>query len=523
MNGKPLGTIGIHLDITERKKLEEDLTRANEIANASSKAKELFLANMSHEIRTPLNAVIGVTQLMARSELNESQENYIQTISKSADNLLLLVNNILDLSKIEADGVELEFVPFNLISTLDSTVSSLNYLAKSKGLSLKLITNERLNSHYEGDALRLSQILINLTNNAIKFTEQGNVQIVVEASESEDGYHEIRFKIIDSGIGIRPEAIKTIFEGFMQARQDTSRKYGGTGLGLSICKDLVALFDSELKVKSEVAKGSTFYFTLKLKLANEIIEEHQEVEERLIDWENVTILVAEDNEVNQFVAISLIENWGAKTLLATNGIEAIEKIEQHPEIDIVLMDMQMPEMDGVSATKEIRSKLKSDVPIIALTANAIKGDKEKCKEAGMDGYMSKPFKDEVLRHEISKALDDSYLLKEGLPTQKELILVPDRIEEMAAGNEVFKIKMLRLFLKEGYAHLVILERETEVVKLSETAHKMKPSIDYLATRETRDLVRKIENQEFISNPSILQTYTKNFSQLLSEIEAELNS
>jgi PAS domain S-box-containing protein len=523
--GKQEGSLGIHLDISNHRRLEEELKKANEMAVASSKAKELFLANMSHEIRTPLNAVIGITQLLARSKLDPKQKNYVDTISKSADNLLLLVNNILDVSKIEANSLELEYVSFDLKKTLDHTISSLHYMAKSKGLGLKLLTNDTLRSFYVGDQLRLSQILINLINNAIKFTKEGMVNILVEAEDNKDGSHQITFQVKDTGIGISQEAQKKIFEDFTQASNATSRKYGGTGLGLSICRELVALYGAELKVNSEEGKGSTFYFTLKMDLADTENFADEEILDSELDWSGIKILVAEDNKVNQFVAVNFIEGWGAKALVAENGKIAVDLTKENDDIDIILMDMQMPEMNGVEASLHIRNKLKKTLPIIALTANAIKGDDEKCLQAGMNSYLSKPFKEEDLKSEIRKFIiqDKMKDTKIENSTGGYSTLRLQKIEQMADGNEAFKLKMLKLFLDEGYLQLKTFEENTDVETLASTAHKMKPSIDYLADDETISLVRKIENKEFVQEPALLHRYIFKLTTLLDEVETYLNS
>lgn len=395
-----LGTIGIHLNISERKRMEEDLKDAINRANESMQAKELFMANMSHEIRTPMNGILGMCDLLMQTEVTGHQKKYLDAIKLSGDNLLTLINDILDFSKIEAGKLELEDIPFSISEISDGAINLVELKAEQKGLLLDLSVHRGIPKLLMGDPTRLNQVLLNLLSNAIKFTEQGTVSLSLDVVKDEAEHVSIKIAVKDSGIGIPSEKLNHIFESFTQAQRDTSRKYGGTGLGLAITKNIVEMMGGNLLVDSKVNKGSIFYFTLRLKKVKEEVHANGikdfEIRE---DFEGLKVLLVEDNAINRLIATTLLEQWNCKVGIAENGVEAIEQLKNNT-YELVLMDVRMPKMGGMEATQIIRTDLDLDVPILALTANAIKGDNEKCIEAGMDDYLSKPYEPNDLNRKI---------------------------------------------------------------------------------------------------------------------------
>jgi PAS domain S-box-containing protein len=422
--------IAIDSDITMRKQMEEELLQANKIAEhsllkgnkaltqlmvakkqleESMKVKEQFLANMSHEIRTPMNAIVGFTDLLLKTDCSADQRQYIEAIKTSGGNLLVIINDILDFSKIQSGKISFEQIELRLSSVVGGLKEMLFHKSSEKNIDMKMLIDERIPEVLIGDPTRLNQILLNLMGNAIKFTEKGGVSLRVSLVSELDNLVKLKFEISDTGIGIPAEKLSYIFEGFTQATNETTRKYGGTGLGLTIVKQLVELQGGTIDVRSTVGEGSTFTFTMQLKKCfdqeNKRLTpslEEPEIAERV---EDLRILLVEDNYLNQVLAKKVMSDWKWEVDIAETGIQAIEKVKA-TDYDVILMDIQLPEMDGYEATRYIREKLeaaKACVPVIAMTAHAITGEMEKCFAAGMNDYISKPFDPKVLYTKIVKA------------------------------------------------------------------------------------------------------------------------
>ncbi len=387
----------LQAEIEHVKQMEHELKRERDRAEKMSKAKGEFLANMSHEIRTPMNGVIGTLQLLEDTTLDDSQREYVRTAHKSADALLGILNDILDLSKIEAGKLDIEIIQFDLREVINDLVTLHALKAEQKGVILRSDIDERLPERVKGDPTRMRQILINLVSNALKFTEQGEICVCLNVIDANNETVTIRVEVRDTGVGISREAQQKLFTAFTQADGSTTRKYGGTGLGLAIVRQLVGLMYGEIGVDSVPGEGSTFWFVVPLgAVADEEIEAPAAAEAHAEPQAlQGTVLLAEDNPVNQMVATKMLEKIGIECEVANNGVEAVEMLQQR-RYDAVLMDCQMPEMDGFEATRRIRELEQQSgrerLPVVAMTANVMEGDRERCLTAGMDDYLGKPVK-----------------------------------------------------------------------------------------------------------------------------------
>ena len=385
-----------------------ELKKTREVAIASSASKAQFLANMSHEIRTPLNGVIGMAGLLQTTELSPIQNEYISYLKDSGHILLNLINDILDFSKIEAGKLQLENIDFNLEQNIDFVISNLSQAAESKKLKLRTEYAQPIPHWLVGDPSRFKQILINLVSNAIKFTSVGEVVVRTLILEQTDTHLNFKVSVTDTGIGILPESIEKLFQSFSQADSSIRRKFGGTGLGLAISQSLVHTMNGQIGVHSEPDKGSTFWFTLKLPIGKEVLDVEPESYIAPASLTKRRILVAEDNTINQKVIDAILRKLGYECQVVANGLEVLSLIE-NVKFDLILMDCQMPELDGLETTRLIRSssnKFNKIIPIVALTANAMKGDRESCMAAGMNDYLTKPIVTTELAEVLNRLLKD---------------------------------------------------------------------------------------------------------------------
>jgi two-component system, sensor histidine kinase len=388
-------------NINELKRSEEDLGKSKEQAEQAVVIKDHFVANMSHEIRTPMNAIIGFTDLLEQSTLDEEQKEFVNAIKVSGKNLTAIINDILDYSKIRSGMITLEKIPISIRSILGSIHVLLQQKAMEKNLAFNFNIDKDIPEEVIGDPTRLTQILSNLIDNALKFTEKGSVEVQAMIANNSEESVAIEFRVKDTGKGVPEDKQAIIFERFTQVSAETSRRYGGTGLGLSIVKSLVELQQGTISLKSELNKGSLFSFTItfpkgKPHAADGQLQKPQPGNE---NEQKIRILYAEDNALNQMLVMRFSKKFGFETETADNGQIAVEKLQQN-HYDLVLMDIQMPEMDGYEATRVIRNELKSNIPIIALTAHAMSGEKEKCLGLGMNDFVSKPFDQKELNDKI---------------------------------------------------------------------------------------------------------------------------
>jgi signal transduction histidine kinase/CheY-like chemotaxis protein len=429
----------------ERKKVEEEMQRSRLMAEESAKAKSDFVANMSHELRTPLSAILGFTDLIKKTSLDHEQKEYLEAISSSGQNLLAVINDILDLSKLDAGKFSIEQINFRIPELIHSLQLMFAGKAKDKNLTFSCQADVALQDPISGDPKKLTQILINLVGNAIKFTDQGSVSVNCRLINREQGKSTVEFSVQDTGIGIPEHKQESIFERFIQADTDTTRKYGGSGLGLSIARQLVSLLGGTLSLQSEPGKGTTFSFALPFSSALESTGKNAEKDSTIPIQATRTILVVEDSIMNQKLARIILHNNGFEVTIAENGQEAVDILKEKA-FDLILMDIQMPVMDGCLATCIIRKELKLTTPIIAMTAHALDGEKEKCIREGMNDYLAKPFKEEDLLQKIAAWPPRGK--KETITMAGNKLIDLGFLKQQTRDNNSFIKEMAELFIKE---------------------------------------------------------------------------
>jgi PAS domain S-box-containing protein len=523
--GNVQGVVVVARDITDQKRIEREFTEAKVFAELATeiaeeakikaesatliaenavKAKQQFLSNMSHEIRTPMNAIIGFTKVVLKTDLSAKQREYLIAIKMSGDALIVLINDILDLAKVDAGKMTFEQIPFKMASSLSAMLHLFETKIQEKNLELVKEYDDKIPTTLLGDPVRLHQIILNLISNAVKFTTKGKITVSVRLIKEDDEYATIEFAITDSGIGIAESKIEKIFENFQQASSGTSRLYGGTGLGLSIVKQLVEPQGGSIDVKSKIGEGSTFSFILKFKKTNQETELETGIVELDTEIKNIKILVVEDIALNQLLMKTLLDDFGFERDIAGNGKIAIEKLEKK-SYDIILMDLQMPEMNGFEATEYIRNKMNSKIPIIALTADVTTVDLAKCKAVGMNDYIAKPVDERLLYSKIINLVKKPVYIKpvEPIPIEneerkKQKCIDLDYLSHRTKSNPELMMEMISLYLEQtpvlvSTMKQSLLDKDWDLLHAS--VHKIIPSFSIMGINaDFETIARKI--QEF---------------------------
>ena len=514
-------------DITQRKRDAEEMVRLQ-------KAKEQFLANISHEIRTPINGIAGMAGLLSQDSSPEERGTYLNAIKHSAENLKVIINDILDLAAIDSGKLRFEYIPFNLHDLLPPLVGMFSYQAKEKKIELGYKIQPSLNRILLGDPVRLNQILINLISNAVKFTHTGKIQIHCTAEERTANGCVAKIQVIDTGVGVPSDKLDTIFESFSQADASVTRKYGGSGLGLTIVKQLVELQQGTIEVKSKEHKGSNFIvripyaFSKSSGLKKTTSPKSPLISERKLD--GMKVLLVEDNDINRLYAKSILRQWNCLVDIAENGLVAIEKIKYNL-YDVVLMDVQMPVMDGYEATRAIRliDSPMRHAPIVALTANATKADIEKCLSSGMNDYLPKPFTPDDLYGKISGELKihtrTNGSQAENIPAQNTTFDLA-YLRSISDNNHEFLQEMIQTFVQSIPPVLQEMEmalKDTDWKRLSRLAHQIKPSFGLLGINSLKKTVFFIEqNAQQKTNLDALPGATHQFLNGCRQVIADLS-
>lgn len=505
-------------DISRHKKLETDLIKAKVLMEDSIKTKELFLANVSHEIRTPMNGIVGLLDLFKKTNLDETQLKYLELIKKNSDNLLFILNDILDFSKLESGKFKLESTKFDLIEVINNAYNLFKAKAEEKGIELILDAPKLDSLWLVGDPFRLSQVLLNLVSNAIKFTEKGKVTIQALITELDSNRTKVKFNIIDTGIGISNDKIRIIFEGFEQAHSNISRKFGGTGLGLAISKKLIEIQGGEIHVSSELNYGSTFTFELIYSKTGSEPKAPKIENKNWAVFSNIKILLAEDNEVNQFLVKEMLSNKGMHIEVVSNGEEAIEKINQM-SYDLMLLDIQMPKVSGeevIAFVRKHKDNRVAQTPIIVLTANGLVGDNKKYLELGASDYLPKPFNSEHLFEKISNLMNstntcenvfNSMDSKDSIIKEEEGLFDFSFFDQSMINSPDFIKTICEIFIQTTPPQLEALinaYEEKDWKRLASVAHKLKTTITSFHIMRVKEAILEVE-QNALQEKNIHET------------------
>ena len=527
-NGNVKGVVIVARDVTDQKRIKKELIEAKifaeeaqgkseiatEIAENAVKAKQQFLSNMSHEIRTPMNAIIGFTKVILKTELTAKQKEYLSAIKISGDALIVLINDILDLAKVDAGKMSFESTPFKLKVSIAAMLHIFETKIQEKNLSLIVEYDEKIPEVLAGDPVRLHQIIMNLVSNAVKFTSEGNIKVKVVLLKDTDKKVTVEFAIMDTGIGITTDKIDRIFENFQQASSGTSRLYGGTGLGLAIVKQLIECQEGHIKVESVLGQGSTFSFVLDFKKTKANADEVIEIMKLDKEIKNIRVLVVEDMPLNQLLMKTLLDDFGFERDIAANGKLAIEKMKTR-EYDIILMDLQMPEMNGFEATEHIRNTMKSNIPIVALTADVTTVDLAKCRAVGMNDYIAKPVDEQLLYTKIIGLVKKNVPLK-VTTTEKVRYTNLSYLIKRTKSDPKLMIEMICLYLEQTPPLILTMKRslrDHDWKMLGSAVHKMIPSFSIIGFNPNFEKIAK-QIQEYANSQEI----TYEINDLVSQLE-----
>ncbi|MBL7942636.1 MAG: response regulator [Flavobacteriales bacterium] len=505
-------------EIQKRKLLEADLRKAQHTAEEALEIRKQFLANVSHEIRTPINAIVGMSGLLHESDLSIIQQEHVEAIRSSAEGLMEIINDLLDMSKLESGKLVLEHINFSVPALVHALHRSMWLKAEEKGIQFTTEVASDVHPWVVGDVTRVRQVLLNLLSNAVKFTHEGEVSLRVELQEKSNENQTLLFVVRDSGIGISEKGLQTIFDQFTQEDNSVSRKYGGTGLGLSISLQLSELMGGNLKVESRQGQGSTFSLQLTLPIG---------VEEKVVkttsadyDFKGARILIAEDNEINRYLALTLMRRANCRVDSASNGLQVLEKLKKRT-FDLILMDLQMPELDGVEATRIIREDMALQVPIVALTANSNDKERELCGVRGMNGYVPKPYTPVKLYEEVSSVLNG----KADIPTEAERWMYSlDKLHSLYQGNARHIHKTVDVFIRQTESDIrqmqVMLEKK-QFRELKSLAHRMKPNIELFDITSLIEVSAQIEDAADARNVESLSGLLEKLAEVSYAVTAAL--
>jgi PAS domain S-box-containing protein len=543
-----LGVVIVARDVTYQKRISTELLEAKLFAELATKiaedakikaedavkSKQQFLSNMSHEIRTPMNAIIGFTKVVLKTDLSPKQKEYLEAIKTSGDALIVLINDILDLAKVDAGKMIFEKTPFKMASSISAMLHLFETKIQEKNLELVKQYDSKIPEVLVGDPVRLHQIILNLVSNAVKFTPSGKITVSVKLISEDTESVTIEFAVTDTGIGIPADKINMIFENFQQAFSGTSRLYGGTGLGLAIVKQLVEAQNGTIDVKSKIDQGSVFSFILPFQKTNTKAEPEIELAEINLQKENIKVLVVEDIALNQLLMKTLLDDFGFESDIAANGKIAIEKL-QTKTYDIILMDLQMPVMNGFEATVYIRNSMNAKTPIIALTADVTTVDLAKCKAVGMDDYVAKPVDESLLYKKIiswAKKTTQPDEFKEIENTSIPKYINLDRINKLTKSNPVLMAEMISLYLAQTPPLIEIMKKSFQNKdwnSLQAAVHKMIPSFSLMGmSADFENMAKQV--QEYANRqlhhdnlPHLVLQLETICTQACKELEKELNA